>query len=143
MGRKKRYTQAELERQDRKSESWYKANSLLLKDSYKSVKEITVRYKKQTGSFSRAWGKEWCVMTIRPNDRFYCYISCASWSCVHGGFNMTGLIRGLVLENIKFHKGESTCCGWEDAERVDKFHCDYKIMYEIEISYLPDSGHRP
>ena len=126
--KKRYYTQSEYKDMDFKTNHQLLVSSPLLKDLHPSVESVTVRY--------RFENDDWKIMKISPTNRFYFHIPCASYTCIHGGHNLTGDIRSTIVSKSESQSGESMCGGWEDAERVGKFHCFLKLFYEIEVKYL-------
>ena len=133
----KRYSQIELRKQDAIGRHLILSNAPLLKEEFPSVREIIIKYKRQSRSSVSLIDKEWCVKRINPNDKFHIFISCINDTCTEGGFDLTSDIRSLIKsKSHSYNREESLCEGKEHfLENAPSYICHSKIEYEITIHY--------
>ena len=134
----KRKNQREL-KQEQVKEEWERyAESKLMRDIFPNVKEVIVRYKRKSMSFEGAKDIDWRVKKAVPEDRFYFRLSCINRTCVHGGVDLTSMIKTLIEAKQTERTGQEYCQGGEDAERDGQFTCLSEFQYEVAVEYLPE-----
>lgn len=136
---KKRYiTQEELMQQDFINKYWMEQNTLVIKDLYPTVISIVVKYKRTSASFEQQEDKDWIYLRKTSNDKFYVFIPCINETCVMGGFDLRKEISRVIQNKQTSLTGKMSCTGWEDAERVDAYHCLSSLVYCIDIEYTSE-----
>lgn len=67
--------------------------------------------------------------------KFLFKIKCANYECVAGGFNLTHMVRYVLANNLDKKEEKIICQGWQDRERVGKYHCLCELHYNISVVY--------
>jgi len=135
--KKTRYSQDEWMEMGEKRKQQICTDAQLISDEFPSVKVITVRYKRETTSFERSMDKDWQALKRGSMDKFCLFIPCINCTCVEWGyFDMRKKIKEAIVSRLLSCEGTMNCEGWEDAERVDTFHCPSSVQYEISIDYV-------
>jgi hypothetical protein len=70
-----------------------------------------------------------------PEQKAFFRIDCLFWECVRGGFDLGSAVRDAVRAQATSARGEQTCQGWQDPERIGKHRCWLVARYEIQIKY--------
>jgi hypothetical protein len=62
-------------------------------------------------------------------------IKCLQRECVNGGFDLTSAVASAIHLRKDTERGRLVCQGWQDQERVGKYHCLWDLEYEIIVKY--------
>lgn len=80
------------------------------------------------------------ILDFSPFNRAYFEIDCPYRECVMGGFDLSPAVNQLIAMRQVHGKGQSTCQGWQDTERIHRHRCLLKADYEIQIEYNGDES---
>jgi hypothetical protein len=69
------------------------------------------------------------------DTRAYFLLPCWDRECIDGGWDFEGEIRAMVNARHNSRSGQLFCQGWQDPERINKYHCHHPCNYEIRIVF--------
>ena len=97
-------------------------------------------------SFNNNGYEKFDTMEFSHVDLSYFKIECINRECLVGGFDLSNLIRELVLSKNCELDGHLICNGYQDYKRytAKQYHCLCKLNYKIEIRYInsPNGANR-
>lgn len=70
-----------------------------------------------------------------PSQPAFFQFNCPLYECVNGGFNLSPTMTSLISERRTADEGTLRCQGWQDRERVGKYHCECGLKYKIKVTY--------
>lgn len=136
MSRTKYKSQEDYNKEQRIRDYEDMTRSPLVSELYSNIQEVHIRYRrKHESAFGLNNDSEWIERIFNSFDRAYFVISCMSQTCINGGYDLRGQISSLVNRKISAGKEKIICQGWEDADRVNQFHCLSELECEILIHY--------
>ncbi len=68
-------------------------------------------------------------------DKAYFKFHCLNRECIDGGFDLAPVIDDMVQKRQDKDSTKVRCWGWQDKERINKFHCLIEQDYSIAINY--------
>lgn len=107
--------------------------SKLMGESHPDIEHITINlfYKDHDG-FKAPEPK---TMDYFKNSHAHFDLDCPYRECIGGGFNLTSQINSMISERQTELTDSMTCQGWQDLERINKFHCLLEVQFKIAIQY--------
>jgi len=103
----------------------------IISESYPNVKSISIKQTFFDDSGNKKIGEE-KIWDVPLTAKMYFYIKCPQ-HCLDGGYDLTAKIIEMLTTNKKHLVDEIICQGWQDEERINKFHCLTTFKYEINI----------
>lgn len=62
-------------------------------------------------------------------------LKCPNYECVQGGFDLTRVVASVIENKEQEREGRLVCQGWQDQERIGKYHCYTDLVYKIAVRY--------
>ena len=75
---------------------------------------------------------------LKPSDKIFFAPNCINRTCTKGYFEISSDLYDLVQNNKKQLKGNITCDGWQDQERIGNHQCLAKVSYTIKVEFEND-----
>lgn len=72
----------------------------------------------------------------KPQDKAFFRINCVQRECVKGGYDLLTVIADILNANQENRHDRLFCKGWQDMERIGKYHCLYELHYDITVQYF-------
>lgn len=108
--------------------------SSIISEAFPSVSSITIKQTFWDDSGNNQIGnKKIWDMNVKTARLFF-IIKCPQ-NCIDGGYDITSEIISMLDKVESFRVGKLVCQGWQDEERINKFHCLTTLEYEINIEY--------
>lgn len=104
-----------------------------IRDNFPDVKMIHLTF--TFADFDKQVGPSTKNFSLGPEHSASFEYQCAYWECVQGGFDLGPPVRQLVRSKELELRGEATCLGWQDKERLGKHRCYGKLSYQIKVEY--------
>ena len=123
--------------------AWLRQQEMLaaghFKERFPELNELVVEYRKYTdaGPHCPTSSGKW---VFGPDSTALVRDRCDQRECVDGGFNLTDEIMQMLRSRKLERKGKLTCMGWQDEERIGKYHCLYQLEYTAKATYNEPTG---
>jgi hypothetical protein len=112
---------------------WQRRNSPSINDLFPGVKAVRINLTFEDPD--KRGDPQPKQLTFGPAHKAYFHIPCPFWECVGGGIDLDTAVRDAVRTRTASVRGEQSCQGWQDPERIGKHRCWLKTRYEIRIEY--------
>ena len=102
-------------------------------EKYPNVEQITVNmnFKDQDGFKA----PEERTITFLSDSRAHFDLDCPYRECIGGGFNLTDIISRMISVGQSELADKLNCQGWQDLERLNKYHCLLELQFKITVQY--------
>lgn len=104
-----------------------------IKDSYPEVKELIFEfYFEDPDKLAKPSNKKF---NREKEGSALFEFDCPYWECVGGGFDLSQPISNMIKYKNNECNGQIFCQGWQDRERINKYHCLCQLTYKITAKY--------
>jgi len=99
-----------------------------IKDVYPKIKQIKFKFEEDKPLDE----------VKNPDSLAFFMFKCPYYECIDGGYDLSSIIQDMVRKSDKSRNGMEICGGWQDEERINKYHCLRNMKYHIDIKYKND-----